>query len=149
MSIVQSGPPKQFIKLGYFEGFNLGRECLNMDATQIDPSYTHIHFAFGMISPSFEISQENNLAEFQFQQFKKLKGPKRIISFGGWVFSAEAPNYPIFRNGVKAANREKLANNLVKYVVDNGLDGLDLDWEYPSVSLGRHAPPHLPASLRG
>ena len=149
MSIFQSGPPKQFIKLGYFEGFNLGRECLNMDATQIDPSYTHIHFAFGMISPSFEISQENNLAEFQFQQFKKLKGPKRIISFGGWVFSAEAPNYPIFRNGVKAANREKLANNLVKYVVDNGLDGLDLDWEYPSVSLGRHAPPHLPASLCG
>ena len=134
MNIIQSDPPKQFIKLGYFEGFNLGRECLNMDASQIDPSYTHVHFAFGMISPKFEISQENKLAEFQFQQFKKLRGPKRIISFGGWVFSAEAPNYPIFRNGVKAANREKLANNLVKYVVDNGLDGLDLDWEYPSVS---------------
>ncbi|KAH9231439.1 glycoside hydrolase family 18 protein [Colletotrichum gloeosporioides 23] len=133
MTIVQSGPPAQFIKLGYFEGFNLGsRDCLNMDATQVDPSFTHLHFAFGMISDKFEIYQENELAEFQFKQFKKIKGPKRIISFGGWVFSAEAPNYPIFRNGVKAENRNKLADNLVKYVVDNDLDGLDLDWEYPS-----------------
>lgn len=135
MSIIRSGPPAQFIKLGYFEGFNLGRECLNMDASQIDPSYTHIHFAFGMISDNYEIYQEDEYAEFLFQQFKKLRGPKRIISFGGWVFSAEAPNYHIFRNGVKTAeNRNKLADSLIKYVVDNNLDGLDLDWEYPSVS---------------
>ncbi|RYO90016.1 hypothetical protein DL762_002911 [Monosporascus cannonballus] len=132
MSIIQSFRPFQFIKLGYFEGFNMGRECLNMDASQIDPSYTYIHFAFGMIDNNFNIYQENKLAEFQFQMFKKLRGPKRIISFGGWVFSAEAPNYPIFRSGVKAQNRHKLADNLVKCVIDNGLDGLDLDWEYPS-----------------
>lgn len=134
MTLIQSSPPAQFIKLGYFEGFNLGRDCLNMDASQIDTSYTHIHFAFGVITNTFEIKQENAYAEFQFQQFKKVKGPKRIISFGGWVFSAEAPNYPIFRNGVKSENRNKLADNLVKYVVENGLDGLDIDWEYPSVS---------------
>ncbi|KAH9209717.1 glycoside hydrolase superfamily, partial [Leptodontidium sp. 2 PMI_412] len=132
MTLIQSSPPAQFIKLGYFEGFNLGRDCLNMDASQIDTSYTHIHFAFGVITNTFEIKQENAYAEFQFQQFKKVKGPKRIISFGGWVFSAEAPNYPIFRNGVKSENRNKLADNLVKYVVENDLDGLDIDWEYPS-----------------
>ncbi|KAF4927131.1 Killer toxin subunits alpha/beta [Colletotrichum viniferum] len=110
MTIVQSGPPAQFIKLFYFGGFNLGsRDYLNMDATQVDPSFTHLHFAFGMINDKFEIYQENELAEFQFKQFKKIKGPKRIISFGGW-----------------------LADNLVKYVVDNDLDGLNLDWEYPS-----------------
>ncbi|KFY72524.1 hypothetical protein V499_07337 [Pseudogymnoascus sp. VKM F-103] len=133
MSIIQSGPPAQFRKLGYFEGFNLGRDCLNMDASQIDPSFTHVHFAFGMITPQFEIYQENQYAEFQFQQFKKIRGPKRIISFGGWVFSAEAPNYPILRDSVSdATKREKFATNLVKYVVDNGLDGLDIDWEYPA-----------------
>ncbi|KFY45487.1 hypothetical protein V494_00922 [Pseudogymnoascus sp. VKM F-4513 (FW-928)] len=133
MTIVRSGPPAQFIKLGYFEGFNLGRTCLNMDAIQVDPSFTHVHFAFGMITEQFEIYQEDVYAEFQFQQFKQITTAKRIISFGGWVFSAEAPNYPIFRNAVStAANREKLATNLVKYVVDNGLDGLDIDWEYPS-----------------
>ena len=83
MTIVQSGPPAQFIKLGYFEGFNLNRDCLNMDATQVDPSFTHVHFAFGMISKEYEVYQEDVFSEFQFQQFKKLKGPKRIISFGG------------------------------------------------------------------
>lgn len=134
MTIVQSDPPPQFIKLGYFEGFNLGRECLHMDASQIDPSFTHVHFAFGTISSDFEIGQEDEYAEFLFQQFKNIKGAKRIVSFGGWVFSAEAPNYPIFRNGVATAdNREKLASNLVKYVIDNDLDGLDIDWEYPAV----------------
>lgn len=106
-----------------------------MDATQVDPSFTHVHFAFGMISNKFEVYQEDDFAEFQFKQFKKLDGPKRIISFGGWAFSAEAPNFPILRNGVKTEeNRETLASNLVNYVVDNKLDGLDLDWEYPSVS---------------
>lgn len=133
MSLVQSGPPATFIKLGYFEGWNLGRECLNMDVTQIDPSYTHIHFAFGMIDTNFNIYLEDKLTEFQFDQFKKMRGPKRIISFGGWVFSAERPNFIIFRRGVKAENREKLADNLVKFVMDHDLDGLDLDWEYPSV----------------
>ncbi|KAF6806557.1 chitinase [Colletotrichum plurivorum] len=141
MTIIQSSPPAQFIKLGYFEGFNLDRSCLNMDATQIDPSFTHIHFAFGMIDENFEVYQEDVFAEFQFQQLKKLRGPKRIISFGGWVFSAEKPFYHIFRNGVKAGNRDKLANNLVKYVVDNNLDGLDIDWEYPSApNLGEGVP---------
>lgn len=121
------------MKLGYFEGFNLDRDCLNMDASQIDSSYTHVHFAFGIISPTFNLGQNGPLANFQFEQFKKLKGTKRIISFGGWTFSAEAPNYKTFRNGVKEENREKLATNLVNYVAKHGLDGLDIDWEYPSV----------------
>ena len=106
-----------------------------MDATQIDPSFTHVHFAFGMISDQFEVYQQDVYSKFQFQRFKTIKGPKRIISSGGWIFSAEAPNYPILRNAVSTAdNREKLATNLVAYVVDNGLGGLDIDWEYPSVS---------------
>ncbi|TLD19635.1 hypothetical protein PspLS_09441 [Pyricularia sp. CBS 133598] len=143
MSIVQSGPPAQFIKLGYFEGWNLQRDCLNMDALQIDPSYTHIHFAFGMIRDGdFSIYQESKDAEYQFERFKQLRGPKRIISFGGWVFSAEAPHYHIFRNAVKDdANRRRLGDNLVKYVADHGLDGLDIDWEYPSApNLGEGVP---------
>ncbi|MBE3046704.1 hypothetical protein IMZ48_30065 [Candidatus Bathyarchaeota archaeon] len=136
MTIVQSDPPAQFIKLGYFEGFNLGRECLHMDATQIDPSFTHVHFAFGMISNEFEVYHEDEGAKFMFDQFKKVEGAKRIISFGGWVFSNERPYYHIFRDGVATPeNREKLATNLVNYVVDNDLDGVDIDWEYPSVSI--------------
>ncbi|KAI6601290.1 hypothetical protein MCOR06_000373 [Pyricularia oryzae] len=141
MGLIRSGPPAQFIKLGYFEAWNLGRSCLNMDVSQIDPSYTHVHFAFGMIDDKFEVYFEDGLSRAQFERFKELKGPKRIISFGGWVFSAELGNYHIFRNGVKPENRERLADNLVNFVVTNGLDGLDIDWEYPSApNLGEGVP---------
>ncbi|KAL5911482.1 hypothetical protein ACKVV7_010067 [Pyricularia oryzae] len=141
MGLIRSGPPAQFIKLGYFEAWNLGRSCLNMDVSQIDPSYTHVHFAFGMIDDKFEVYFEDGLSRAQFERFKELKGPKRIISFGGWVFSAELGNYHIFRNGVKPENRERLADNLVNFVVTNGLDGLDIDWEYPSVMITKAGVP--------
>lgn len=127
MDIVKSDPPKQFIKLGYFEAFNLNRECLNMDVRQIDSSYTHVHFAFAMLKDDFTVYLEDEYQKYQFEQFKKLKGPKRIISFGGWTFSAERPYYTIFRNGVKTANRNTLATNIAKFINDNGLDGVDID----------------------
>lgn len=35
------------------------------------------------------------------------------------------------RQGVTPGNRQKFADNIVKFVVDNNLDGVDFDWEYP------------------
>jgi hypothetical protein len=35
-----------------------------------------------------------------FEDFKKLSGVKKIMSFGGWSFSTEADTAPIFRQGV-------------------------------------------------
>ncbi|EEQ33387.1 chitinase [Microsporum canis CBS 113480] len=131
MDIVKGDPPAQFIKLGYFEAFNLGRECLNMDVRQIDSSYTHVHFAFAVLTDDFEVYLEDEYQKYQFEQFKKIRSFKRILSFGGWAFSAELPHYQVFRNGVKTANREKLASNIAKFINDNGLDGVDIDWEYP------------------
>lgn len=40
----------------------------------------------------------------------------------------------IFRNGVTAANRQTMANNIANFVKSNGLDGINIDWEYPGVS---------------
>ncbi|KAH7014604.1 chitinase [Microdochium trichocladiopsis] len=131
LDIVKGSAPAQFIKLGYFEAFNLNRECLNMDVSQIDKSYTHVHFAFGMLTNDFEVYFEDAYQEYQFKEFKKMTGIKKIISFGGWVFSNDRKYYSIFRNGVKPANRDKLASSLAKFVNDNGLDGVDIDWEYP------------------
>lgn len=75
------------------------------------------------------------LTQFQFQQFIRLSaGPKRIISFGGWDFSTGPNTYHIFRDGVTDANRNTLARNIAQFVLDNNLDGVDIDWEYPGVS---------------
>lgn len=67
----------------------------------------------------------------EFTDFKALTGVKRILSFGGWSFSTDYDTFPIFRQGVTAGQRQTFANNVASFIVDNGLDGVDFDWEYP------------------
>lgn len=68
----------------------------------------------------------------QWNAFKNLKA-KRIISLGGWADSTEPGKYNILREAI-ITNREKFATNLAQFAKDEGLDGVDIDWEYPGVS---------------
>ncbi|KAL4911869.1 hypothetical protein BDW62DRAFT_207015 [Aspergillus aurantiobrunneus] len=123
-------PPASYSKVAYFEAWNGERPCLHMDVDEIKAPYTHIHFAFGDISEDFVPS--DNGVEGQFKRFKDMDTDlKRIISFGGWAFSNDPGTNHIIREGVKEANRETFADNVAKFVNDNGLDGVDFDWEYP------------------
>jgi LysM repeat protein len=134
-NIVQSGPPATYINVGYFEGFNLGRPCLNMDIRQLNTTtYTNIHFAFATLTSNYEVVIGDGSANFEFQEFVSLSGPKRILSFGGWDFSTDPSTYMIFRDGVTAANRLSMATNIANFIIANNLDGVDIDWEYPGVS---------------
>lgn len=55
------------MSVGYFEGFNLQRDCLNMDISQVDTkAYTHIHFAFAVITSDFKVSLGSNEALYEF-----------------------------------------------------------------------------------
>jgi GH18 family chitinase len=60
-----------------------------------------------------------------------MTGFKKILSFGGWDFSTSPQTYHFFRLGVSSSNRQGFANNVVQFLKDNNLDGLDFDWEYP------------------
>jgi hypothetical protein len=60
------------------------------------------------------------------------------------AFSTEARTAHIFRNGVKPGNRERLAASLVNFVLQNDLDGIDFDWEYPGVPDMTWLPPSSP-----
>jgi chitinase len=105
-----------------------------MDISKIQGSdYTHVHFAFANITNAFQVDVSGS--QKQFDGLKKLTGIKRIVSFGGWGFSTSPASAPIFRNGVTAADRATFISNVVKFVSDNGLDGVDFDWEYPGVSV--------------
>ncbi|KAK3947971.1 hypothetical protein QBC32DRAFT_246732, partial [Pseudoneurospora amorphoporcata] len=131
------------IKVAYFEAYNLGRECLFQDASQVDTSqYTHIHFAFGTLTTDYEVEVGDALSSYQFEEFKRIRGAKRILSFGGWDFSALPATYFIFRNGVTAANRLKMATNIANFIKKHALDGVDIDWEYP----GAPDLPDIPAA---
>jgi GH18 family chitinase len=134
-NIVQSGPPATYMNVAYFEGFNLGRPCLNMDIHQLSAAaYTHVHFAFATLTSNYEVVIGDSMATFEFQEFVALSGPKRVLSFGGWDFSTDPSTYTIFRKGVTAANRLTMATNIANFIIANNLDGVDIDWEYPGVS---------------
>ncbi|KAL4982965.1 hypothetical protein BDW68DRAFT_191715 [Aspergillus falconensis] len=125
-------PPSEFRSIAYYEGYLFERECLYQDALQIDTSkYTHLHFGFGSITENYEVSIGNELISYEFNNFKYLTGPKKILSFGGWDFSTNPSTYNIFRQGTQPANRLKLATNIANFIKDHGLDGVDIDWEYP------------------
>ncbi|KAF1993329.1 glycoside hydrolase family 18 protein [Amniculicola lignicola CBS 123094] len=127
-----ASPPAQFRMIAYFESWNLDRPCLHMDITNVleQTQITHIHFAFPSITKDFKVNITGQ--EDQFEKFKSMTGVKRIVSFGGWAFSTEAPTYNIFREGVTAANRATLATNIAQFILDNKMDGVDFDWEYPA-----------------
>jgi chitinase len=66
------------------------------------------------------------------------------VSFGGWSFSTDYDTFPIFRQGVTAAQRQAVATKVVAFVVNNGLDGVDFDWEYPGAPDIPGIPPGSP-----
>lgn len=141
--IVNKGAPDSIMRVAYFEAWNYNRDCLFMDVSAINTTiYTHIHFAFANITEDYEVDVA--AVDLQFQLLKDMKGIKRILSFGGWSFSTSMDTYPIFRQGVTDANRQKFANNVVNFAMENDLDGLDFDWEYPSAPDIPGIPPGSP-----
>ncbi|KAH6874030.1 glycoside hydrolase superfamily, partial [Thelonectria olida] len=129
-------PPAQYRKIGYFEGWNYKRPCLNMDVLDIDNSYSHIHFAFGEISSDLKVVIKDENQE-QWNLFLGAGGdfkPKKILSFGGWDFSNGPETSGRFRKAVAPGNREAFANRVVAFANENNLDGVDFDWEYPGAT---------------
>ncbi|KAF2828939.1 hypothetical protein CC86DRAFT_317913 [Ophiobolus disseminans] len=127
-------PPKEYRKIGYFEGWNFNRKCLNMHVKDIEDGYTHIHFSFGEFTPSLEILIKEDIKE-QWQAFLNAdRDYKKILSFGGWEFSNAPSTSGLFRQAVSPGNRDAVADRLVQFAKDNGMDGLDFDWEYPGAT---------------
>lgn len=125
------GPPQAFQRIGYYESWNLGRDCLWLEAkdANTDGSYTHMHWGFADIDPATWKPVINDTMK-QWAGFKALKNVKRIVAFGGWAYSTEPATYNIMRQAI-LDNASTFAQNIAKFLQDEGLDGVDIDWEYP------------------
>ncbi len=97
-----------------------------------DPRYmTHINYAFGHVNEQFSGVRIDN--EEHLQKIVKLKeqnpGLRVLLSIGGWGsgrFSEMAAN---------ETYRRAFAEDCNRVVKEFGLDGIDIDWEYPTSSM--------------
>lgn len=99
-----------------------------------NPAYvTHINYAFGHVTDSFDGVRIDNEERLRTIMGLKKKFPflKVMLSIGGWGsgrFSEMAAN---------TQNRERFAADCQRVVEEFGLDGIDIDWEYPTSSLAK------------
>ena len=130
--IVSSPAPSEQYSVAYFEAWSWERPCLRMPVTDIDTSaYTHVHYSFIELNEDFSINIDD-VAD-QLPLFKAMSGIKKIAALGGWAFSTEPATYEILRNAVRTPeSRATLISNVVDFLNEHDLDGIDWDWEYPS-----------------
>lgn len=96
-----------------------------------DPTVmTHINYAFGHVNDSFDGVRIDNPDRLRMIVDLKKQNPKLrvLLSVGGWgsgQFSEMAAS---------DKNRLLFAKDCRRVVDDFGLDGIDIDWEYPTQS---------------
>ncbi|HSC80876.1 MAG TPA: glycoside hydrolase family 18 protein [Chitinolyticbacter sp.] len=122
------------ILLAYFAGWkDWSGLPLERDATRL----THVCFAFANIRGDGELAlfsegdaDKQVMAQTHFATLHRLReiNPrlKLLISIGGWAadgFSDAA---------LDAGTRERFSKAAIAFMQEQRLDGIDLDWEYPS-----------------
>ncbi|MEK8127917.1 glycosyl hydrolase family 18 protein [Paenibacillus filicis] len=89
---------------------------------------SHINYSFALISNGRATITNNDRTKLQVLVGLKSRNPdlKVVLSIGGWGangFSDAA---------LTDASRTIFADSLVQLVTSNNLDGVDIDWEYPT-----------------
>jgi chitinase len=93
---------------------------------------THINYAFLLPNADGSIQAIDNPTKLQSLVAKAhASNVKVLISVGGWMNGNPAPFESI---GGNAGYTSTFATNLVNFVNQYGLDGVDIDWEHPNAN---------------
>ena len=115
-------PAGGYIIVGYDYGSN-------SDSFLPDPTYlTHINFAFGKVGSDFETLEIKKETRLKKVVALKKTNPalKVMLSVGGWG----AGNFS--EMAASDDHRKKFCENCLAAVNKYGLDGIDIDWEFPT-----------------
>ncbi|KAK5658413.1 hypothetical protein OQA88_2390 [Cercophora sp. LCS_1] len=138
-----SGSPKnQALSkvIGYYESWSYQSSCNRKSPSDMPLNeLTHLNYAFAFIEPvTFELTTMDDKTPeslFKLTTDTKKYNPnlKVYIAIGGWTFSDnDTVTQPLFSEiSSTEANRQKFADNCVKFCNLWGFDGIDIDWEYP------------------
>jgi len=99
-----------------------------------DPAYvTHINYAFGHVNNTFNGIRIDNQDRLRQLTALKEKSPalKVMISIGGWGSGRFSEMAAV------DSNRNKFAEDCLRVVNEFKLDGIDIDWEYPTSAMAK------------
>ena len=90
---------------------------------------THINYAFGKVNKTFDgVTVQRPERLRQLAELKRDHEIYVVLSIGGWTAGG-------FSEMASTQRRRKLfAKDCKRIVKEYGLDGIDIDWEYPSCS---------------
>lgn len=100
---------------------------------KISASNLHvINYAFAKIGADLKITAGDPYIDYtNFGKLKSLKKSypalKTVISVGGWDDSGKFSDAALTE-----ASRAIFADSVVSFILANGFDGVDIDWEYPT-----------------
>ena len=95
---------------------------------------THVNYAFGKVADSFDavtIKTPSRLQKIVKERNDKYPDVKVLLSIGGWG----AGNFS--EMAADSLKRLKFCQSCLKVCKQYGLDGIDMDWEYPTSSSAR------------
>ncbi len=116
-------PPNGFKSVGYLPSW-----AGDVDAIPYD-TLTHINYAFVFPGPDGSLPDAGNPAKLRALVSRShARGVQVLISIGGWNNGNDAAFEQLAAN---PASRSALVANATSLVQRYGLDGVDVDWEYP------------------
>jgi chitinase len=127
---------KQFSVFGYYAG-----SAARIDSFPVE-KLTHLSYSFTHLRGNeMVLSNARDSATLRACVAQKKRNPqlKVIVSMGGWTGCYSCSD--VFS---KEAGRKQFASSVKKMLNDFGADGIDLDWEYPTIP-GPPGHPNAPA----
>ncbi|KZF20522.1 glycoside hydrolase family 18 protein [Xylona heveae TC161] len=121
-------------RIAYYELWSATRNCDAFAPENIAAgALTHINIAFATLDEDFKIIDTlGDLVARVSRLKKRYAGLRASIAIGGWSFN-DPPTQHIFSDMVSTyTNRQTFIDSLVSYLHKYGLDGVDIDWEYPA-----------------
>jgi len=120
--------------VGYYPSWVQGGNYYINSPSKVDYSkYTHICYAFVIPGTDGNIGSVDNAATLRDLVTRAhAANVKVLLSVGGWLEGRSPGNTPFEPISTNSTAINNMVNACANFVTQYSLDGIDLDWEYPT-----------------